>query len=141
MKKRGLIKIWSMFRVFLVLFILNFGIKTDITQTAMMWLVLDICIALLSIVMLIKNKLPQKKQILVSLLLGLFMFVAYRGISFTAMKNFLIIFLSMMAAFSIFNTYKVEAIHLIKDKSTKSILISVLIGFLIPNGSPCQNIH
>lgn len=130
-QKSGLKKIWCLFAVFASLFILNFFIKTDIGATQMMWLVLAFCVTVLSIIMLAKNKLPNKKQMLISLLFGILMFVAYQGVGFSSIEAFIVTTLCSMAFFSIFNKYEDNSIKLLKDKSVKSALISILIGIAV----------
>lgn len=127
--KTGLIKIWLMFTGFMLLFITNFQLTTTIGYTAMMWLILDVCVLSLSIFMLIKNRLPNKKQILISLSLALLMFVAYQGISFSSIKTFLLTFLCSSAAFSIFSKYENNAVKILKLATTKSIFVTIIVGF------------
>lgn len=129
--KVGLIKIWLPFICFMLLFLINFGFNTSIGYTAMMWSILDACVVILSILMLIKNKAPSKKQILISLTFGLLMFVAYQGISFASVKVFLTTFLCSFATFSIFNRYESNAVKLLKLTTIKSILISIIVGFIV----------
>ncbi len=130
-KENGLKTIWSIFFLFIILFVANFFIKTDIEITSTMWLILALCVTILSILMLVKNKLPRKEHILLSLLFGALMFVAYQGITFSSVESFLVTFLSSMASFSIFNKYESKAILLLNDKSIITILISIFIGVVI----------
>lgn len=127
----GLIKIWSLFIGFVALFLVNFGIKTNIGYTSMMWLILDFCVLILSIIILIKNKFPRKNQVLISLVFGFLMFVAYQGISFSSIKGFLITFLTSLAMFSIFNLYEKNSLKLLKANDIKSILITIGIGIIV----------
>lgn len=129
--KVGLIKIWSLFAAFMLLFLINFEIKSSVGHMAMIWLILDACVLILSIFMLIKNKAPSKAQILISLIFGFLMFAAYQGISISSTKAFLITFLSSLATFSIFNRYENNALKILKLTSIKSVLISVIIGVIV----------
>ena len=126
--KMGLIKIWIAFTVFMIFFVANFKISTNIGYTARMWLILDVCVLILSIIMLIKNRLPNKKQMLISFTLALLMFVAYQGISFSSVKTFLITFLCSLATFSIFSKYENNAVKILKMTTAKSIVITITVG-------------
>jgi hypothetical protein len=59
-----LIKIWATFIAFILLFLINFEVKTNMGYTTTMWLILEVCILILSILMLIKNRMPKRNQIL-----------------------------------------------------------------------------
>ncbi len=129
-QKHGLKIIWGLFALFTVLFIFNFMIKTSISPTSMMWLALSCCVTILSIAMLVKNRLPNKKQILISIILGLLMFVAYQGISFSSVQTCIVTFLCAMASFSIFNQHEHNKITLLKNKSFYSVSASIMIGMI-----------
>jgi hypothetical protein len=124
----GLLKIWMLFASFFVLFLLNFMFESDIGQTAMMWLIMDAFVIVLSVFMLIKNKLPSKKRILLSLAFGLVMFIASQGVSFTSVKSFVVTALCSLAAFSVFEKYELNAVRILKSTSVKSIALSSIIG-------------
>ncbi|WP_428863300.1 CPBP family glutamic-type intramembrane protease [Clostridium sediminicola] len=113
-----------------MLFLVNFKLKTTIGLTALMWLISDICVLIMSLLMLIKNKLPNKKQILISLLFGVLIFIAYKGITISSVKVFLVMFLSSLACFSIFNRYKNNALIFLKKDNLKSVLLSIIIGLI-----------
>lgn len=130
-RKTGLIKVWLVFIGFMFLFLMNFGVKTGINTTAMMWLILDACVIILSILILIKIKLPNKKQIIISLMFGLLVLVSYQGISFSSVKVFLTTFLCSLATFSIFNRYENHTVKIIKSATIKSILLTIFIGFTV----------
>lgn len=130
-QKCGLKKIWGMFTIFIALFVINCFIKTDISATSIIWLTLSFCVTILAVVMLARNKLPNKKQIVISLVFGLLMFVAYRELSFSSIETCIVTFLCSMASFSIFNKYETNAINLLKRRTLKSILGSITIGILV----------
>lgn len=130
-QKKGLKMIWIAFIGFLILFLINLGIKTNIGLTAMMWVILDVSVLILSILILIKNKNQSKNQILISLIFGLLMFVAYQGISFTSVKVFLVTFLCSLATFSIFNIYENNVVKILKLTTIKSVLTSIIIGLIV----------
>jgi uncharacterized membrane protein len=127
----GIIKIWSMFAAFCILFLLNFLISGFLTPTARMWLILEACVFILSIFLIIKNKLPSGRQLTVSLIFGLAMFLAYQGFSFNSITTFMCTFSCSAASFSVFNKYKDHAIKLFKSKDAKHIVISVVIGLCV----------
>lgn len=127
----GLIKIWVVFLGFMSLFLINFGIRTNIGYTSMMWLILDVCVLILSIIILIKNNVPRKNQILISLLFGILMFAAYQGISFSSIKVFLTTLLCSLAMFSIFNLYEKNSLKILKSNELKSILVTIMLGLIV----------
>lgn len=129
--KMGLIKIWLSFIVFMLLFIINFGLNANIGHTEMMWLMLDACVLILAIIILIKNKTQSKKQRLISLTYGLLMFIAYQGIKFSSVLTFLITFLCSLATFSIFNRYGNNAVKILKSTTIKPIFVSIIIGLMV----------
>ncbi|MDR1690190.1 MAG: CPBP family intramembrane metalloprotease [Clostridiales bacterium] len=130
-KGSGLKKIWGMFFAFFALFILNFFVKTDMGTTSAAWLILAFCVLILSVVILVKNKLPLKKQILISFAFGLLMIAAYQGLSFTSVQTFIVTAFCSMASFSVFNTHGEQAVPLIKGTCPKSQFISIVIGCLV----------
>jgi len=133
----GIIKIWLMFAIYLVLFALvtygNLRIGTSATQT--MWFMLSVGVLLISIAMLVKYRLPSKKQIVISAIFGILMFVPFVSMvgitALFAVRVPLVTFLSAMAFFSISNHYPENSIVLLKDRSVKSVVISILIGILV----------
>ena len=136
-QKNGMIKVWGLFALFILLFILNFfvSINDSQTKTQMAWQIIKVCVFALSVVMLMKYKLPEKKQIIISIVFGLLMFVPY--VSMAGIKAFLAIdvpavtFLSSMAFFSISKKYPENAIPLLKSNSCKSIFISIFVGIAV----------
>lgn len=130
-KESRVYKIAGSFLVFMLLFVLNLFVPvfSNVNHTVRMWLVLDVCVVVVSIILLIKNRLPTKKQIILSLIFGLLMFVAYRGFSFSSVKGFITTTLCALASFSIFCKYPVHAVLTLKNKHIKSVMFSLLIGF------------
>lgn len=129
-KKNGLSKIWLLFLVFFLMFLFNFGIKTNIGHTSMMWLLLDVYVFILAIFMLIKNKLPEKKHIIMSVVFSGLMFISAQGISFSSIITFIVTLLSSLATFSVFKNYMNNSIKIFKSITTKSIFFSISIGLL-----------
>jgi len=129
-----------MFAVYLILFALvtygNLRIGASATQT--MWFILSASVILISIAMLVKYKFPSKKQVVISAIFGILMFVPFVSmVGITALFAVFAIrvsfatFLSAMAFFSISNHYSENSIVLLKDKSVKSIVMTILIGVLV----------
>jgi hypothetical protein len=129
--KMGLVKIWLAFAGFMFLFIINFRLRTNIGYTARMWLILDACVLILSLIILIKIKIPSKKQIMISLMFGLLMIAAYQGISFSSVKGFISTLCCSLATFSIFNRYQNNSIKILRLTTIKSILTSIIIGLMV----------
>jgi len=131
-KEKGIIKIWALFAVFCFLFIINMGITMDISPTQRMWLILDICVLVISIILIIKNGLPSKRYILISLFFSVLVFISYLGISiFSSSKGFLVTFLSSLATLHIFEKYNNLEIKIINRKTTKAIVVSTGIGIFV----------
>ncbi|MDF2700351.1 MAG: hypothetical protein K0Q49_1909 [Haloplasmataceae bacterium] len=131
-KQNGLKKIRLSFLAFMTLFILNFGVVLDITVTQRMWLIMDIYVFLLSMFILIRIKLPSRKQILISLLFGVLVFVSYWGLSiFSSIKGSLLTILCSLAVFSIFNRYDHNVLKLFRTKIVSSVLLSIFIGLFV----------
>lgn len=129
-KTNAIYKIVGSFFVFILLFAANLWIPlfASIEHTSRMWLTLDLCVTAVSVFLLVKNKLPTKAQMGLSLTLGLLMFVAYRGVNFSSVKGFLTTTLCAMASFAVFRKYPANAVLPIKAKTFKQVLLSLLIG-------------
>ena len=82
--------------------------------------------------MLAKNKLPNKKQIGISLILGGLVLISGFGINMSV--NFgmfplaIVTILCAFAMLSIFNKYPAHAMRLLKNNSAKSLVTSIAIG-------------
>ena len=114
---------------FMALTILNIFTPSGI------WSPLSFCVTLLSIVVLVKNELPNKKQTLISILFGIVLFLAYtityQRIELSSIGVPLVAFVFSLASFSIFNTYANSPVKLLKSKSIKAICISISIGIIV----------
>lgn len=129
MTKSKLNTIWLMFIVFVVLFIFNFGIEMDAPPTQRMWLLLNLWAVSISVLLLIKNKLPTKKQTVISILLAAAALLSYIDISIYSMARVSIVtLLSSLALFSTFNRYSNGRLVFLDNRSKKSITISILVG-------------
>ena len=132
----GIKKMWILFAIFMGLFLVNFlGIRLDENATASAWTLLVFCVIISSIVMLIKNKLPNKKQIGISLVLGVLVLIAGFGVNmsihFGMLPMAIVTTLCASAMFSIFNRYPDNAMKLLKSNSVKSVVISIVIGIAV----------
>lgn len=132
-KEFGVYKIIGSFLVFMIIFIanLNIPVSNNVNHTSRMWLITDLCIAVLSIFLIIKNKLPDKKHIIISFLLGVLMFVSYKGFNFSSINTFINTTLCTLASFSIFSRYPVFKIVTLKNKNVKSVLFTLFIGIFV----------
>lgn len=128
--RRGMAMIWLLFASFLLLFLVNFRIKTNLGYTQMMWLVLSTCVTILSIFILVKIGLPEKNQVIISFVFGLCMVLAYQGVSFTAFKTFLVTFFCSLASFRIFEKYNDYSLNFLRSTTLRSIVGSVIIGLV-----------
>lgn len=126
---KGLMKIWGLFAFFLLCFVLNLAFSFGIDRDNLMLLLTSFFVVLLSLVMLVKNGMPHISQIVIAVIFGTLMFVAYSGIVFSTIK-FIVVVLAVMASYSIFNQYKDNALKLIKDTSLQSISKSICIGLI-----------
>lgn len=68
MKELRFKRINIFFSIFVLLFILNLflPVSSKLTYTSRMWLILELCVVLISIYLLFKNKLPEKPYIILS---------------------------------------------------------------------------
>ncbi|WP_151734026.1 CPBP family glutamic-type intramembrane protease [Paenibacillus tengchongensis] len=128
--KSGLAKVWFMFTAFLLLFILNFTLTGDNPgPTGRAWLLLSLCSLLISIVLLVKNKLPSKRQILLSVLLAAAVALTYINLSlFSMIENSIITLFASMAALSTFNKYSAGKLVFLNTKNSRTVAVSLLIG-------------
>ena len=122
-----IISIWITFAIF-------FGIY--VTKMFNLWLVLIAWTTGLSIYLLIKNKLPSEKYIILSITLAAIASAAYLGYAFKFYLQIPITFvnclLASLAVFSVMEKY--GEYDLIKTDKKSSTLISVLIGIAVGVG-------
>ena len=132
-----MMKIWGAFVVYSFLFVMVTSQSLSIgdNPTSGMWLILSAFVVILSIAMLIKYKPPKKKQIIISMVFGLLMFAPFVSMAgttaFFVVRVPLVTFLSAMAFFSISNQYPESTIVLLKNKSVKSVVITIVIGLAV----------
>lgn len=80
MKKKSLRTIWNMFAIFIVLFSVNLVVREISDATQRMWLIMDLWVILLSIILLLKYKLPGRTGIIISTIFGLVVSLSYINI-------------------------------------------------------------
>lgn len=131
--RKDINKLFISLSIFFLLFILNLIVPSNnsLGYIGRMWLLFDIYTFIVSIFILIKNKLPNTKYILLSMIFGLLMFLAYEGIYFTSIKTFLSTTLCSLAAFSIFSNYQSCSIPIIKTTKARNFIINILLAILI----------
>lgn len=134
MKKGTLRGIWIMFAVFMIIFVLNFSVTFEIPPTPRIWLVLQLWSLILSVVLLIRHKLPTRKGFLLSLLLGSLVALSdFQSSLFSLLSGFLITTMAALAVFSTFEHYREHRLHMLrhgKGGALKSIGWGLLVGVL-----------
>lgn len=131
-KKKTLLPVWIMFAVFAAVFVLNMGVTADISPAQRMWLVLDVWSGAAAIGLLVKNGLPNRRQLMLSAVAALLVIVSYIGVSlFSMIKGGIIVMLAAMAVFSVFNRYEGAALRL----TSKGIRGGIPVGVLIAVGA------
>ena len=136
-RTKGMTMIWVLFAVFMVPFMLitfaNLRFSEGATESA--WMLLMLYVTILSIVMLVKNKFPNIRQVGISFFLGLLVVIAGFGmnmsIHFGMLPLAVVTTLCALAMLSIFNKYPDNAMRLLKSDSAKSILASIAIGIAV----------
>ncbi|MNB80937.1 hypothetical protein D3C75_277050 [compost metagenome] len=128
--KSNLKMVWMMFGVFMLLFVLNFYAGSNQTDaTSRMWIVLGACSLLVSVFLLVKHKLPAKRQILISLLLAAAVAAAYINLSlFTMIETSVITLMSSLAVFSTFNRFSDNRLVFLHNSNKKTVAVSLLTG-------------
>ncbi len=130
-ENKGLRQIWLLFFVFIVLFIVNFGVQTNIGHTQMMWLVLSACVFIASVAILIKAGFPSKNHIVCSLVLGVSMFIAHQEISHTSVRLFIVTSLASLATFTVFERFPKHKVKVLDLTSRKVGFLNILLGTIV----------
>ncbi|GAA0702182.1 CPBP family glutamic-type intramembrane protease [Paraclostridium ghonii] len=138
MRKRSIKLIWGMFVVFIIVFILNLGFKSRISATERMFFVLQLWAVILSIILIIKNKLPKKHYIKISIILSLLVVLSYSSMLsiqsyfkiaiFQMTIGFIVTLISSLAIFSTFEKFKEEKLIFLNTTTKKSVFVSILLG-------------
>ena len=136
----GIKTIWIMFAVFLILFGVN-NMSTDAISavTSRAWLLVMLWSFILSIMLLIKNRLPFKTSIAIAGIFGGLVLVSYAEVWKTANTGRAIYiiavaistFLASMAVFGVFEKQRNCRMVLLKKEHRCSVLWSVLLGILV----------
>ena len=95
--------------------------------------ILSIISVVMSIVILVKNKMPSKKYIIMSIIFMVLSMIAYLGISLQAVVIWGLIagvptLLSSLAVFSVMDNY--GGYLMVSKKNKYSLLVSILIGMI-----------
>lgn len=138
MSKRSIKLIWGMFVVFIMVFILNLGFKSRISSTERMFFVLQLWAVILSIILIIKNKLPKKHYIKISIILSLLVVLSYSSMLtiqsyfkiaiFQMTIGFIFTLISSLAIFSTFEKFKEEKLIFLNTTTKRSVFVSILLG-------------
>ncbi|MEK3713745.1 MULTISPECIES: CPBP family glutamic-type intramembrane protease [unclassified Paenibacillus] len=122
--------VWIMFSVFVLLFLLNFGIHSNNpAPTARMWLLLGVWVFFISVLLLVKHKLPSTRQILLSVLLAAAVAAAYINLSlFSMIEVSLLTLMASLAVLSTFNQYSEGKLRFLNITSASTIFMSLFVG-------------
>ncbi|MGF7142015.1 hypothetical protein HNQ56_000425 [Anaerotaenia torta] len=129
MLHKSLKAIWIMFAIFIVLLCVNLVVKGVWGAAQRMWLVMDIWAMLLSAFLLLKHKLPSRKSMMVSALLGLLVLLSY--IKTGGMSSVLAVAVTVLSSFAVFSTfesYGEKRLQIINKKEKLSIVTSLIWG-------------
>ena len=108
MRRRSMRSIWTMFAVFLLLFILNMGVTAVGTATQSMWVLIEAWSFILSAALIRRYKLPGRRQIVLALALALLASLGHAliyGNPLSAALSFLLTATAAIACFSTFGCY------------------------------------
>ena len=86
---------------------------------------------IISIYILFKNRMPKKKNIIISLIFALIYLVSdiFQFNIFSVFHGILV-FLSCSASFSVFEKYKEHALRFVRNEKKTDILLSIIIGII-----------
>jgi hypothetical protein len=123
--------VYLFFVSFLTMFVLNLLVPISFlnfpSYTIRMWLLFQIYVILFSIFILMKEKLPRKNIIIMSLVLGVLTGLNNPVVSAHTLLTFMCTILAFLASSSIFQKSE-DNISLFRSYSKKDILISLAIG-------------
>lgn len=130
-KGKNLKYVYLFFASFLMTFILNLIVPISFLKipsyTSRMWLLFQIYVMVFAIFILIKEKLPRKKIIIVSLVLGVLSVLYDPVLSVWTIRTFMCTILTFMASSSIFQKSE-DTISFFAKFSKREILKSIGIG-------------
>lgn len=129
------IKMYLVTIIYILLFILNFGIDFTTSQVSDMWLILSAYALALSVILLIRFKLPSGKYFITAFILAGLVYFSYVSIgffaSFSQIRGTVSTFLAVLASMSVFQRISKDELVFIKQKNTKGVLTSVGIGIIV----------
>jgi hypothetical protein len=132
-KGKNIKNVYLFFASFLIIFVLNLIIPISFfkipSYTSRMWLIFQIYVMIFAIFILIKEKLPRKNIIIVSLVLGVLSVLHNPVVSVWTILTFMCTILTFMASSSIFQKSE-DIIRLFVNFSKRDILKSVGIGII-----------
>lgn len=129
MRRKSLGIIWGMFGVFIIIFILNFSLTINISANQRMFLVLQLWSVILSIILIVKNKLPNDKHIKISIILSFLVAISYYEVAIVAVfTGFMVTLLSSLAMFSTFEKFNYEKLTFLNNYTKKSIYMTIFLG-------------
>lgn len=134
MKRSNLRPIWSMFTVFLSLFILNFAVSIPLGGTQRMWLLLELWSLLLSGALLTRYGMPDRKKRVLSASLALLACLGhalvYKAL-LSAIWSFLLTLTAALAVFSTFSHFAEQEIPLLRVGKGSECALSVGVGLAV----------
>lgn len=129
-------KVYIFYIAFIILFAMNLFIPLSFfnvgSYTSRMWFLFEILVMILSIFILIKEKLPSKKMITVALLLGVLAGLRNPMVGICTILTF-------MASVSIFNKYD-NRISVFKQYTMKQVCLSIVLGMSVGGMLGCVNL-
>ena len=127
-ENKRLLPVWLLFFIYLIIY---FVICLSKGNQQFLWLELACLSMVISIYLLIKNKMPKKPLIIISLILALLYLVSniYQFNIFSVFHGILV-FLSSCASFSVFEKYKEHSLCFIRNEKKTDILLSIILGIV-----------
>jgi hypothetical protein len=123
-----IIPVWILFFIYLIIY---FIICLGLGNQQFLWLELACFSMIISIYLLIQNKMPKKKSIIISLILAL-VYLASNIYQFNIFSAFhgILVFLSSCASFIVFEKYKEHSLCFVRNEKKKDIVLSIIIGII-----------
>lgn len=120
--------VWILFFIYLIIY---FVICLGLRNQQFLWLELACFSMIISIYILFKNRMPKKKNIIISLIFALIYLVSdiFQFNIFSVFHGILV-FLSCSASFSVFEKYKEHSLSFVRNEKKIDILLSIIIGII-----------
>jgi len=136
-QKDNLKKVYIFFIIFIILYALNLILPVSLLNvgnlTSRMWLLFELLVMILSVFIIIKEKLPSIKMIVIALLLGVLAGLSNPIVGICTILTF-------MASASIFNKYSGNMISIFKKFTLKQVCLSIGLGILVGSILGCANL-